>query len=202
MKSGLLITTIFIQFAAIGQSPHLSLLLKMDSAKSEGVRYKIEMKICEPQKMTERSDWFTHDTSTIDFISLKSPDIRCGAYFDKGMGEPLTYNKEEIPFNKFEFSNQLFVWEKIFVFKISNWSSRGWQPEMYIVIPMKYKSFVTYIKLTDIEFQSGKVMFLSDYNASYSASQDKKHLNIDQSLKDYKTVDVKKFPLRELLEAK
>lgn len=75
-------------------------------------------------------------------------------------------------------------------------------PEMYIVMPMKYKSFFTRIELNDLEFQSGKVIFLSDYNASYIASQDEKYLNIDQSLKDYKTVEVKSFPLKELLETK
>ena len=67
---------------------------------------------------------------------------------------------------------------------------------------MKYKSFVTRIKLNDLEFQSGKVMFLSDYNASYTASQDVKYLNIDQSLKGYKTVDLKNFFWKEILEGK
>ncbi len=148
--------TVIFNLTVTAQSPYLSILVKMDSVKAESTQYKIEMKICEPKKMTERGDWFTHDTSTIDFVSLKTNEIDCGKYFDKGIGEPLTYNKVEIPFNKFEFSNQLFAWEKIFVFRISNWSSRGWQPEMYIVMPMKYKSFVTYIKLTDVEFQSGQ----------------------------------------------
>lgn len=70
------------------------------------------MKICDPNKKSERGNWFTRDTSTIDFTSLKTSDVNCGKYFDKGPGEPLTYNKEEIPFNKFEFSNQVFAWEK------------------------------------------------------------------------------------------
>lgn len=172
----------------------------MDSIKAESTRYKIEMKICEPKKMTERGDWFTHDTSTIDFTSLKATDIDCGKYFDKGIGEPLTYNKEEIPFNRFEFSGQVFAWEKIFVFRISDWSSRGWNPEMYIVIPMKYKSFITHITLNDIEYQSGKVIFLTNYNAFYNDSGNMKYLDIDQSLKNYKSVDVKNFPLKAILE--
>ena len=201
MKYCLLITILLLQLSAAAQSPDLSLLLKMDSAKSEGIRYKIEMNICKPKKMTERGSWFSHDTTTIDFVLLKANDIECGGYFDKGT-PTLISGEEEKKFNEFEFSGQVFAWEKIFIFKISNWSSRGWHPEMYIVMPMKYKSFVTRIKLNDLEFQSGKVMFLSDYNASYTASQDVKYLNIDQSLKNHKTIDVKDFPLKELLEQK
>lgn len=178
------------------QSPYLSILLKMDSVKAENTRYKIEMKICEPKKMTERGDWFTHDTSTINFVSLKADDINCGKYFDKGIGEPLSYNKEEIPFNKFEFSNQIFAWEKIFVFRISNWSSRGWHPEMYVVVPMKYKSFVTYINLSELEFQSGKVIFLTDLNNKQKGM----YLTITHSLKDHNSVDVKDFLLKKILE--
>jgi len=108
--------------------------------------------------------------------------------------------EEEKFFNRFKFSNQVFAWEKIFVFRISNRSSRGWWPPMYIVMPMKYKSFVTHITLTDIVFQSGKVIFLTNYNAFYNDSENMKFLDIDQSLKNYKTVDVKIFPLQELLE--
>ena len=196
MKCLFLILIFIIHSYASAQSPYLSILVKMDSVKAEGTWYKIEMKICEPKKMTERGDWFTHDTSTIDFVSLKTNEIDCGKYFDKGIGEPLTYNKVEIPFNKFAFSNQLFAWEKIFVFRISNWSSRGWQPEMYIVMPMKYKSFVTYIKLNDLEFQSDKVIFLYDFNNEQKGM----HLTIEQSLKNYKAVDVKSFPLKAILE--
>jgi hypothetical protein len=146
--------------------------------------------------MTERGSWFSHDTSTIDFTSLKINDIDCGEYFDKGIGELLTYNKEEIPFNKFQFSNQVFAWENIFVFRISNWSSRGWHPGMYIVIPMKYKSFRTHIDISDIEFQSGKVVFLTNANTFY----DEKKLNIRQSLKDAKATELESFHLREFLE--
>ncbi len=200
MKYLLLINTILIHLTATAQSPYLSILVKMDSVKAETTRYKIEMNICEPNKKTERGNWFTRDTSTIDFGSLKPNDINCGGYFDNGMPTLISGKEEEKPFNQFQFSGQVFAWEKIFVFKISNWSSRGWHPEMYVVIPMKYKSFVTNISLNDIEFQSGKVIFLTNYNVAYTSSQDANYLSIDQSLKSYKTVDVKTFPLKELLE--
>ena len=201
MKYCLLISVLLIRLTALAQSPDLSLILKMDSIKAESTRYKIEMNICNPKKMTDRGSWFSHDTTTIDFVLLKANDIECGGYFDKGT-PTLISGEEEKKFNEFEFSGQVFAWEKIFIFKISNWSSRSWHPEMYIVMPMKYKSFVTRIKLNGLEFQSGKVMFLSDYNASYTASQDVKYLNIDQSLKGYKTVDLKNFFWKELVEEK
>jgi hypothetical protein len=167
----------------------------MDSVKADGIRYKIEMKICKPKKMTERGSWFSHDTTTIDFTSLKSNDIECGGYFDKGMPTLISGEEEELV-NRFKFSNQVFAWEEIYVFRISNMPSRGWLPEMYIVVPIKYKSFSTHIDINDIEFHSGKAVFLTDVNAFY----DEKKLNIQQSLQDVKGVEVKSFPLKELLE--
>jgi hypothetical protein len=198
MKSLMRGIALLFSVASTAQSPHLSILVEMDSATTNFARYKIEMKICKPGKMTERGSWFSHDTSTIDFASLKVNNIDCGEYFDKGMDEPLNYDKEEIPFNKFEFSGQLFAWEKIFVFKISNWSSRAWWPEMYIVLPVKYKSFITHIDFSGVEFQSGKVIFLSDVNASYKGSE----LYITRLLKNEKGVKVSGFPIKELLENK
>ena len=135
------------------QSPHLSIFLNMDSAKTMGHRYKIEMNICKPKKMTERGSWFSHDTTTIDFASLKANDIECGGYFDKGMPTLISEPDEKPPFNQFQFSGQVFAWEEIYVFRISDMSSGGWNPEMYIVMPMKYKSLVTYINLNDLEYQ-------------------------------------------------
>ncbi len=107
------------------QSPYLSLIVKMDPIKSSDVRYKIEMKICEPKKMNERGSWFSHDTSSIDFASLKSDDINGGGYLDKGTTTLISGKDEGPTFNQFEFSGQVFAWEKIFVFRISNRSSRG-----------------------------------------------------------------------------
>ncbi len=198
MKIVLLGFTTLLSLSAFTQTPYLSILLKMDSVKSEGTRYKIEMKICEPNKMTERGDWLTQDTSKIDFGSLKTNEIDCGEYSEKGKPDLISGDKEKPRYNQYEFSNQVFAWEKIFVFKISNQSSRGWIPEMYLVMPMKYKSFITYIKLNDLEFQSGKVLFLSDFQMSKKGMS----TSIEQSLKDHKTEEIKKSSLKELLEGK
>jgi hypothetical protein len=169
----------------------------MDSLKVGFSKYKIEMKFCEPTKMTKRGDWFSHDTSKIDFSSLKSKDISCGEYFSSNEGlTQLSGEREEVGFNSYEFSGQVFAWEKILVFKISNWSSRGWWPEMYVVVPIKYKSFITHVKFTNLVFQSGKVIFLSELNAFYDESK----LSIDQSLKNEKAISVEQFNLKDILK--
>ena len=103
MKYCLLIGIVLIRLSAAAQSPDLSILLKMDSAKVGYTHYKIEMNICEPKKKTERGDWFSHDTTTIDFVLLKANDIECGGYFDKGT-PTLISGEEEKKINEFEFS--------------------------------------------------------------------------------------------------
>jgi len=133
----------------------------MDSVKAGDTRYKIEMKICEI-KNSERGNWFTHDTSKINFTSLKATDFKCGEYFDNGLPTLISGEEGKKSINQFEFGNQFFAWEHVFVYRISNMSTRGYMPEMYIVIPIKYKSFRTKIDIDDIEFQSGKVIFLTD----------------------------------------
>lgn len=202
MKSLLLGILVLLHLTATAQSPGLTINVIMDSVKAGGTRYKIEMNICKPKKMTERGGWFTHDTSKINFASLKVNDIECGGYFDKGTPTLISGNEEEELFNRFEFRGQVFAWEEIFIFRISNQSSRGWVPSMYIVMPMKYKSFVTHITLSDIEFQSGKVIFLTNYTGYYNTSENMKYLGINQSLKKTIGTEVKDFSLKDILESK
>lgn len=198
MKPGLLIIAFFAQLSIAAQSPYLSFILKMDSTRSSGTRYKIEMKICEPEKMTKIGNWSSHEISKINFDSLKTKDIKCGEWFDKGLPTLISGQEEEKPINQFEYGNQLFAWEHIFILSISNMSSRGWLPEMYVVMPMKYKSFFTSINLSGLVFKSDKVLYLTQFNHSLDGGK----LHINQSLKDYKTVDEKKFFLKEIVESK
>ena len=195
MKLCVLIIALFMQLAASAQSPYLSFILKMDSAQSIGTRYKIEMKICEPKKKTEIGNWNSHEISKINFDSLKITEISCGNYFDKGLPALPSGQEKEISINQFEYGNQLFGWEHIFIFRISNMSTRGVIPSMYVVMPMKYKSFLMSIELNELTFQSGKVLYLTEF----SHTQDEGKLIINQSLKGYKTMDEKKFFLKEIL---
>jgi len=195
MKCFLLIAFSLVRITISAQSPYLSILIKMDSVKTKDSRYKIEMKICEVKK-SERGDWFTHDTSKIDFLSLKPAELDCGDYFEDGLPTLISGQEEEKPVNQFEFGNQHFAWEHVYVYSISNMSSRGWMPEMYIVFPVRYKSFRTKINISDIEFQPGKVIFLTDLEGRY----DDNYLVLSQSLKNKKGIEVKDFPLKEVLE--
>ncbi|NOT51314.1 MAG: hypothetical protein HOP10_08570 [Chitinophagaceae bacterium] len=192
MRYFLLLSCIFLHCLAKTQTPYLSVKLKMDSVKAESSRYKIEMKVCEPKKLTERNNWFSNDTSKIDFASLLPGDITCQYYIESDK------TRDSSTFNQFKHGRHLFAWEKIIVFKISNASSRGWWPEMFIVVPVRYKAFVTYVDLSDVEFQSGKLMFVSDFKLKKEGMS----LFIEQSLKDQKTTDVKDSPLKDLLEEK
>ena len=179
------------------QSPALSIDLKMDSAKRDFRNYKIEMKFCEPGVKTNKGNWFGHDTSTIQFELLKASDIVCNKYLENGEGiEELSGKSTFQKLNSFKYSNQVFAWEKILVFKITNYSSRAWFPEMYIVLPIRYKSFVTKITLTDIVFESGTVIYLD----GKKAEQVQGALQISYSCKDEKTIEVKEFSLREIVE--
>ena len=181
---------------ASAQSPYLSVLVKMDSAGAQATRYKIEMKICEVKK-SERGGWFTHDTSNINFSTLKPGDVDCSEYFDKGMPTLLSGEEDE-EINRFQFSGQVFAWEHIFIYKISNMSSRGWMPEMFIVVPVKYKSFFTKIDISEIEFQPGKVIFLTDLEGRY----DERQLLLSRSLKNKKAIDKNDFLLASILDQK
>ncbi len=195
MKSLLPLLGCLVMQSSSAQSPYLSILVKMDSIRTGSIRYKIDMKICEI-KNSEKGDWFTPDTSKIDFTKLKPNDLTCGKYFDKGLPTLISGKEEREPVNQFKYGNQLFAWEHVFVFKFSNKSSRGLEPEMYIVVPVKYKSFSTKINITDIEFQPGKVIYLTNLEGKY----EEKQLVLSQSLKNKSGIEVKDFLLRSILE--
>lgn len=195
MKKLVTFFILLFDLAAAAQSPGLTINLWMDFDKARSTHYRISMKICEPGKVTNRGDFFAHDTSAIDFTSLKPADINCDDYFDDGMPTLISGGEPEKPFNWFKFSNQVFAWEKIFVFRISDTTSKPRKPDMYIVIPMKYKSFRTTIDIKDIVFQPDKVIFLADLKGRY----DDEKLSFRRSLKKIIGVDKKNFPLKGIL---
>src|SRR5215510_4435476 len=104
MKYILITTILLIHLTATAQSPYLSILIKMDSIKAGGTRYKIEMKICEI-KDSQKGNWFTHDTSKIDFTALKPADLKCGNYFENGSPTLISGQNEKEQINQFEYSN-------------------------------------------------------------------------------------------------
>jgi len=179
------------------QSPYLNIEVKMDRYMSEQTNYRIAMKICDPVKKTDKGDWFTKDTSAIDFLHLKTDGFNCGDYTYIEGKDDYAGGGISTKFNLYQFGNQVFAWEKLLVFRIANYSSRGWQPEMYVVLPMKYKAFLSHVELTDINFESGKVIYLSDPVAYYAAEGSR--LTIEQSLRNEKLIALDNFPLKDIL---
>jgi hypothetical protein len=169
---------VLLSTAVRAQSPQVAINISMDTLR-EYVNYQIEMKICELNHPTDRGDWFKPDTSKIDFSRLTAADVTCGKY---SAGEN---------YNSLYYGNQLFGWEKIFVFRISNISSRAWHPSMFIVLPMPYKAFITKIDLREVVFQEGKIIVVKDPNAKYENGR----LFIDQSLKIFPAATLEGHPM-------
>lgn len=188
MKKLFLISTICFYNAAFAQSPGLIVNLTMDSLKTGAVHFKIEMKICEPVNKSAINGYFTNDRSTIDFKKLTVKDITCGRYIDN--------YETAYPFYHFRYGNQVFAWEKIIVWKISNISSRDWQKPMYLVLPVKIKSFITYIEIKDIEFRADTFIWLDEEG---KINEDKRqHLSV--SLKNRKGIDTDSCTLKKILD--
>lgn len=154
MKPFYLIVAVCFYNTAFAQSPSLSVLIKMDLEKNNSIDYRIEMKICEPVTPSPNKNYFDNERSSINFKALSDTDIVCGKYTS-------TYNTEN-EFNGYQYSNQVFAWEKLLVWKITNESSRDWKKPMFLVLPVKLKSFVTHIEITDVAFQQGNLLWLAD----------------------------------------
>jgi len=186
LKYGFYIATLLIGFVSYGQSPYLSVSVKMDSLVNNGTRYKVEMRICELKKSQSIQNWFAHDTSKVNFHSLKSDDIKCG--------ELIETDDELYDYDAFHFGNQVMAFEKILVFKISDISHRNWIKSMYLVMPVTIKSFTTSIQLTDISFTEDHVLFVD----ATTNRIDGMKLFMEKSLKDQTGVRLKDFPLLKL----
>ncbi len=178
---------VFIKPAINKQSPYLSVKVEMDSARLSYHNYKIEMKICEPVTKSKRGGWFEPDTSHINFDSLKTGEVNCDAFHENGYGYESLNGPAAKRFNAYEYVNQLFAWEKILVFKVSDYSSRGWHQEMYIVLPLKYKAFITTVSITDLVYREGSVVYLD----GSSATRDGSKVKYSFSLRSQSSVSLK-----------
>ena len=172
------------------QSPQLSVNLAMDSAQPSYIHYKIELKLCHPKIRTQRGDWFGHDTSAINFEILPVNDIDCGEYMENGAGiEVLSGENEYKKYNSYHYTPQLLAWEEIIVFRITNQSSRAWHQPMYLVLPLKYKSFVTYVSISGLRFHAGNIIVLKGEDAVIINDRLRYNYSLEQAVgipvKDY-----------------
>jgi hypothetical protein len=187
-----------VSSGAEAQSPYLSVSAGMDTRGNTGKKYRMEMKICKPLKMSA-GDWFTPDTSAIDFSRLDSANVECGEYMDNGDGiEVLAGNISFPKYNSYSFSNQVFAWERIIVFRITDETQgeTGNLPRMYLVLPVKYKSFVTHIYLPNIPFTEGKVLDAGNALGAYAGGK----LSIRFNTGDLTTTPVENFYAKTWLE--
>lgn len=194
----IIIILYFISSTVAAQSPYLSVKATMDTSLYPGRKYLLEMKICSPVTRTSTGDYFSHDTSAIDFMSLMSPGISCAEYSLNGEGvEVLAGDIRFAKYNEFTFSNQVFAWEKIIVFRITDVSGdvRTSDP-MYIVVPVRYKAFVSHILLKDIPYYQGELLDASDAPGKYRNSA----LQLEISPKTYKRFEYVTHPAREWIE--
>ena len=81
------------------------------------------------------------------------------------------------------------------VWKIVNISSRARHEPMYLILPVKIKSFVTYIEIKDIKFEGGKFIWLNEVG---TIDNDKTQ-NLLASLKSRRGIDTDKCSLKKIL---
>jgi len=193
-KNNLFIPFSFYCSGSLAQSPFLSVKLMMDTGSS--FRYKIKMKFCSLKNPSERSDLFSHETSKINFDRLTPDDVDCGDYFTSDEGIVYLLGQPGVKeFNGFEYSGQSFPFEKILVFEVLDYSHGNRIRPMYIVLPVKNKSFATFIELTGINFEENKVLYLD----SIKSEQDGIKLFLKQSLADKKGILTEDFSLKGIL---
>jgi hypothetical protein len=120
----------------------------------------------------------------IDFKKLTEKDIRCESYI--GNYDTSAYH--------YYFSNQVFAWEKIIVWKISA-SYDDQKGPMYVILPVKIKSFVTFITVKDVAFESGKFIWIDEKGEIGQNSK----MNFFFSLKNSMAIDTNKCSLKKIL---
>lgn len=184
MKKLLFALIFFYSHSAYAQSPGLIIHFNVDSIKADVLDFKIEMKFCEPHKRTTSKSPFTKDSSTIDFKKLAEKDISCEAYI--GNYNSNTYH--------YYFSNQVFAWEKIIIWKLSAASGNS-KEYMYVILPVKIKSFVTFIEINDVVFEPGKFIWIDEQGKSERNSG----LDLLFSLKKSQATDINKCSLKSIL---
>lgn len=190
-----LLLVLFTCTYAAAQSPYLSVKFTMDTAAKSNARYVIAMKFCSLKKPSPRKDWFSFEKSKVNFESLTPAGVQCGGYIENGGGyEYLAGDPDLNPFNEYEFGNQHFAFEDILVFKIVDSSAAKETPPMYVVFPVKYKSFVTNVSLTQVPFQPGKVVYLKDAGVERASG-----LRLNASLKKMKGIAIKDYKLQAIL---
>src|SRR5215213_4910262 len=186
LKYFIIILVSFLKTELAAQSPYLSLTAKMADDETAFRKYRIELKMCSIKNKKGFSRVFSGDTSKIDFTKLERNDFSCTGFFkeDRSTDDVL---------NTFSYGNQFYTYETVLILRFTDMSSRGWHAPMFIVIPVRYESFVTFIELNDIFFKSGKIIYLESLRDTRNKD---KHLLIKESLKNYSAISYDELPIK------
>lgn len=181
-------------FSVNAQSPGLAIDVNMNGKDTVGKRLFIEMRLCTLKQESEKGSWFSKDTSTINFNNLTSVDFDCSKYMYNGEGkEVLNGNGQFTRYNQFTYSNQVYAWEKIIVIRITNTNPGNNQKPMFIIMPVKNKSFVTTIVFEKVPFRSNSIFYIEDATAMYK----KTNLYLTANLEKYTPVPVENCHLKK-----
>lgn len=126
------------------QSPYYSIMFSIEQNLKEDITYSYFHKLCTNEELTFSSDWFSHDTSTVDWENLSQDEI-AGFYCSELKTEVDKY---------FKYSNQLLAYNRIAHIEISR-SIKCEVETMIIVFPVMIQSFFTEIDLRGLKFRKG-----------------------------------------------
>ena len=87
----------------------------------------------------------------------------------------------------FRYANQNFGYEKIVVLRVIRLNQQM-ESSMQIIVPLRYQSFLTFIKIRDIVFMPGKTIWIDLPDTREGGS-----LNVNISMKEY-AFSEQKFP--------
>jgi hypothetical protein len=154
MKMKILSLIIFIisfSPAAFSQSPYYSMKVSIKQEPGDNYTYRYFHTICQPKEWSTRGDTFDHDTSRLSWDNLSIE------YLSGLECKDLESESDSIYF----YGNQMMVYENIMKVTVVR-SGAGAADTMRMIFPVKIKSFVTYINITNIPF----------YNKTYDLTND------------------------------
>ncbi len=161
------------------QSPYLSFEASMDADILNGEKYRMIANFCTPVQSSEVKTVYGTDTSSISFKSLEKHMIQCSPVLNTGDSAD--------SFNMFKYANQNFGYEKIVVLRVIRLNQQM-ESSMQIIVPLRYQSFLTFIKIRDIVFMPGKTIWIDLPDTREGGS-----LKVNISMKEYAFTE-QKFP--------
>ncbi len=158
------------------QSPYLSFEAMMDADHLEGEKFRLVASFCMPVQPSAVKTVYGKDTSSISFKSLEKHMIKCSSFFES----------DSTGDNVFSYGNQNFGYEKIIVLRVIRLNQE--MESMQMIVPLRYQSFLTFIRIRDIVFMPGKTIWID-----LPDTRERGSLKVNISMKEYAYTE-QKFP--------